>query len=56
MLVWDPVLEKYLAFGTLKTAALGQLARFPDIAPLTPQTEEEMRTRPDLAVSSAPLY
>jgi hypothetical protein len=23
MLVWDPVLEKYLAFGTLKTAALG---------------------------------
>lgn len=25
MLVWDPVLEKYLAFGTLKTAALGEL-------------------------------
>ena len=24
MLVWDPSLEKYLAFGTLKTAALGQ--------------------------------
>ena len=23
MLVWDPTLEKYLAFGTLKTAALG---------------------------------
>jgi ATP-dependent DNA ligase len=24
MLVWDPQLDKYLAFGTLKTAALGQ--------------------------------
>lgn len=24
MLVWDPSLEKYLAFGTLKTAALGK--------------------------------
>lgn len=24
MLVWDPSLEKYLAFGTLKTAALGE--------------------------------
>lgn len=24
MLVWDPILEKYLAFGTLKTAALGE--------------------------------
>ena len=23
MLVWDPVLDKYLAFGTLKTAASG---------------------------------
>jgi DNA ligase-4 len=23
MLVWDPLLEKYLAFGSLKTAALG---------------------------------
>lgn len=26
MLVWDPILEKYLAFGTLKTAASGQSA------------------------------
>jgi DNA ligase-4 len=26
MLVWDPSLEKYLAFGTLKTAALGKLS------------------------------
>lgn len=25
MLVWDPLLEKYLAFGSLKTAALGAL-------------------------------
>lgn len=25
MLVWDPLLEKYLAFGTLKSAALGKL-------------------------------
>jgi len=24
MLVWDPILEKYLAFGTLKTAAGGE--------------------------------
>ena len=24
MLVWDPILEKYLAFGTLKTAASGK--------------------------------
>ena len=24
MLVWDPLLEKYLAFGTLKSAALGK--------------------------------
>jgi ATP-dependent DNA ligase len=24
MLVWDPLLQKYLAFGTLKTAALGK--------------------------------
>lgn len=23
MMVWDPSLEKYLAFGSLKTAALG---------------------------------
>lgn len=23
MLVWDPLMEKYLAFGGLKTAALG---------------------------------
>jgi hypothetical protein len=28
MLVWDPVLEKYLAFGTLKTAALGKHCMF----------------------------
>jgi DNA ligase-4 len=24
MLVWDPIVEKYLAFGTLKTAASGE--------------------------------
>jgi len=24
MMVWDPILEKYLAFGTLKTAAGGE--------------------------------
>jgi len=24
MLVYDPLLERYLAFGTLKTAALGE--------------------------------
>lgn len=24
MLVWDPLLEKYLAFGSLKSAALGE--------------------------------
>lgn len=30
MLVWDPILEKYLAFGTLKTAAGGMAVR--DIA------------------------
>jgi hypothetical protein len=31
MLVWDPSLEKYLAFGTLKTAALGKLL-IPNVA------------------------
>lgn len=25
MMVWDPVLDKYLAFGSLKTAALGMI-------------------------------
>lgn len=33
MLVWDPVTERLLPFGTLKTAALGQelsyLSKFP---------------------------
>lgn len=27
MMVWDPALEKYLAFGTLKTAAGGELLK-----------------------------
>lgn len=26
MMVWDPVVERYLAFGTLKSAALGELS------------------------------
>ena len=25
MMVWDPALDKYLGFGTLKTAAIGKL-------------------------------
>lgn len=25
-MVWDPVVERYLAFGTLKSAALGELS------------------------------
>lgn len=25
-MVWDPVVERYLAFGALKSAALGELS------------------------------
>lgn len=31
MMVWDPALEKYLAFGSLKTAALGEYIPVPPL-------------------------
>jgi len=33
MLVWDPILEKYLGFGALKTAAIGVALYLADSIP-----------------------
>ena len=49
MLVWDPSLEKYLAFGTLKTAALGEVEQ---IQIADDQIEQETIQLQDHVVSS----
>lgn len=49
MMVWDPILEKYLAFGSLKTAAGGTLIRQGLV--LTKQIASPMILRLDHAVS-----
>ena len=51
MLVWDPIVEKYLAFGTLKTAASGEyFTTLLNPAEVISQTEMAMRTPRGLAV------
>lgn len=50
MLVWDPVSERNLPFGTLKTAALGQTplcaALFPRSDTLPDRSKQELNPRP----------
>lgn len=46
MMVWDPALEKYLAFGTLKTAAGGLCARAPPAANVSDKVLDENSPRP----------
>jgi DNA ligase-4 len=53
MLVWDPIVEKYLAFGTLKTAALGETRDTETLGVLlkcTVQSEVGTKMLQDLAV------